>query len=127
MVKDYAQLPQDEILAMRKLNESDWQKRYFVPLFQQLGWHGVHSVDSRTAFASRNALGTRDSALDWMLVRDRVIHVELKREGGYPTEGQKSTIDWLLEADAEVYLWYPRHWNQIVPILIRDIRKADTP
>ncbi len=54
---------------------------------------------------------------DLVLVKDRVIFVELKAERGQLTDAQNLWFVWLKCAGAEVYLWRPSDWPEIERIL----------
>lgn len=55
--------------------------------------------------------------VDLVLVRDRVVHAELKSESGRVMPEQKVWHDRLKKAGAEVYLWRPRDWPEIEKVL----------
>lgn len=50
---------------------------------------------------------------DVVLVRDRIIFAELKRDKGTVKPDQREWIACLKAAGAEVYLWRPRDWQEI--------------
>jgi hypothetical protein len=56
---------------------------------------------------------------DEVLVRDRVIHAELKREKGKPTDAQIEWLTALARAGAEAYLWRPSDLDEIGKILTK--------
>jgi len=60
------------------------------------GWRSYHTFDSR-----RSAAGFPDL----VLVRDRVVFAELKRQGALPRRDQVEWLDALAAAGCEVYLW----------------------
>jgi hypothetical protein len=95
-------IPLDEIL------ERDWQ-RQVVQLAKQLGWRLVyHTFDSR-----RSTHGFPDL----VIVKDRVIFLELKREKSKLADEQ---IDWLRSlraAGAEAYVARPRHLEPLARLL----------
>ncbi len=88
--------------------EADWQ-RDIVKLARTLGWtHVYHTYNSR-----KSAHGFPDL----ILLRDRLIAIELKREKGKLTDQQ---IDWaraLLKAEAEIYVVRPRNLEAIAAVL----------
>lgn len=87
--------------------EKEWQ-RTVVDLAKQLGWRHYHTFDSR-----RSTHGFPDL----VLVRDRVLYLELKREKGRLTDEQ---IDWLRRlraAGAEAYVARPRHLEAVAAVL----------
>jgi len=80
-------------------------------LAPMLGWrpdltyHTLRSKGSQSGFPDR------------VLVRDRIIFAELKREQGTPTETQREWLNALASAGAEVYLWRPSDLDEIATIL----------
>lgn len=79
--------------------------------------------DLASACGFRRAYHTYDSRRsqsgfpDLVLVRDRVVFIELKREGGKLSDAQKEWLAALLQAGAETYLIRPRHLDQLALIL----------
>jgi VRR-NUC domain len=49
--------------------------------------------------------------------RGRVIFAELKTYGGQPTQAQVLWLGDLISAGAEMYLWRPNDWDEIVKVL----------
>lgn len=96
-----AAVPLDEML------EKDWQ-RTVVDLAKQLGWITYHTYNSR-----RSTHGFPDL----VLVRDRVIYLELKREQGGLTDDQKTWMRKLRAAGAEAYVARPRDLQQLADVL----------
>jgi hypothetical protein len=75
------------------------------------GWkRAYHTFDSR-----RSASGFPDL----VLVRDRVVFLELKREAGKVSPAQRDWGHALLTAGAEFYLARPRHLDAIGAVLGR--------
>lgn len=96
----------DEIL------EKDWDAQLFNTqrgLAPSLGWtlsyHTLRSKGSRSGFPDR------------VLIRERVIFAELKREKTKPTPEQVRFLDGLAAAGAEVYVWRPSDLDEIGRIL----------
>jgi len=94
--------------------EREWDQLLFGSkkgLAPILGWrpelcyHTLRSKGSQSGFPDR------------VLVRDRIIFAELKRDKGKPTEAQKEWLDALAGAGAEVYLWRPQDLDEIATIL----------
>ena len=56
---------------------------------------------------------------DLVLVRERVLFVELKSERGRLTTEQEQWIAVLREAGADVRVWRPGHWEWIEATLMR--------
>jgi hypothetical protein len=96
------------------VSEKAWQGQV-VELARMLGWRHFHAFDSR-----RSPSGYPDLTL----VRDRVVWVELKSESGKPSAAQRSWLDALEAAGAEVYLWKPSDLEEVGRVLSR--REAET-
>jgi hypothetical protein len=74
-----------------------------------LGW--------RLCYHTLRSKGSQSGFPDRVLVRERVIFAELKREKGKPTDSQIEWLDQLAFAGAEVYLWRPSDLEEIGQIL----------
>jgi len=103
--------PSDLSRGWRAWSEATWQHE-LVKFAEQLGWtyyHPYRSYKSPTGFP------------DLVLCKRgaRVIFAELKTESkaSKPTASQVEWLDRLRDANAEVYLWRPRHLNEIARIL----------
>ena len=94
-------------VPLNDILEADWQ-RDVVKLAKTLGWRVYHTYNSR-----RSAHGFPDL----VLVRDRVVYLELKREKTHPTDEQKAWIRDLLAAGAEVYIARPRNLDELGKVL----------
>ena len=71
--------------------------------------------------------GSQSGFPDRVLVRERVIFAELKREKTGPTPNQIEWLDGLAIAGAEVYVWRPRDLEEIGLILSARGRPASLP
>lgn len=113
------------------ITEKQWQ-RQVVDLAEALGWQWVHFptvLHTRKDRKSETGLVHRyktpsEGPLgpgwpDLVLVRDRVIFVELKRKGGRMSEDQIRVRDILRTADAEWYLWLPADFDEACAVLGR--------
>ncbi len=105
------------------MGEADWQ-RTVVDLARTLGWLALHVADSRKEVMNhrtreRRLVGDRDAAglPDWLLIRDRVLFVELKRQDGQLSARQCEVLDALDEAGAEWFVWRPADYHQAVQVL----------
>lgn len=99
---------------LKDVTEKQWDAQLFGAkdgLAKTLGWsptlcyHTLRSKGSRSGFPDR------------VLVRDRVIYAELKRETGTPTDTQIEWLTGLATAGAEVYLWRPSDLDEIARVL----------
>lgn len=94
--------------SIADLSEKEWQQQ-LVALARTLGWDRVyHTHDSR-----RSAGGFPDL----VLVRDRVIFAELKREKTKPSSEQEDWLSQLAKAGAEAYLWRPSDLEEAATVL----------
>lgn len=99
-------------MKLEEVLEKDWDAQLFNSqrgLAPSLGWslnyHTLRSKGSRSGFPDR------------VLIRERVIFAELKREKTHPTVEQVLWLDGLAAAGAEVYLWRPSDLEEIGAIL----------
>lgn len=91
------------------ISERQFQQQV-IELAQWLGYWVWHDEDSR-----KNARGLPDL----ILVKDRTIFAELKKERGKVRPAQIDVMQRLREAGAEVYLWRPSDWPEIEAVLRR--------
>lgn len=77
-------------------------------LAERNGWLCYHTYDSRKC---------TPGFPDLVLVRERVLWVELKVRPNKPTAEQLQWIDALKAAHQSAYVFYPEHWPIIVNFL----------
>ncbi len=82
--------------------------RRVVDFAEANGWTTFHAYDCR-----RSAAGWPDR----VFVRERVVYAELKSEKGRLTPEQVAWVARLLRAGAEVHVWKPADWAEIVRML----------
>lgn len=104
------------------ITEKEWEAQLIgTPskpgLARTLGWTKCHH--SRSDKRGRGAGQEASGVPDWMLVRDRVIFLELKTEQGKVSAAQAEWISALHKAQAEVYVVRPRHLEEIAFVLQR--------
>jgi hypothetical protein len=94
------------------ITEKEWDAQLFSKqkgLATMLGWelcyHTLRSKGSAPGFPDR------------VLVRDRVVFVELKREGQKVRYTQRQWMNGLAAAGAEVYLWFPSDLDEVANVL----------
>lgn len=115
------------------LSEAEWSATIIgttqVPgVARTLGWMCKHVHDSRKEVVGRDGtrqlVGDRDAAglLDWLLIRDRVIFLELKTSKGRLRPEQTEVFEALLDAGAEAYIWRPEHFDEAVRVLTDRVR-----
>ena len=88
-----------------------------LQLAETLHWRAYHTHDSRRS---------QPGFPDLVLVRERVIFVELKRDGQKPSANQVVWLNDLARAGAEVYLWTPADWQEIASILSRRVPQPES-
>jgi hypothetical protein len=103
----------------------------FVKMARERGWHVAQFRPARTQVGGetqwRTPVGADGKGYpDFTLVRERIFWAELKGERGSLSPEQKVWIDKLRLAGAEVYVWKPRHMEEIIetlrPPTVRDER-----
>jgi hypothetical protein len=102
------------------VSEADWE-RTLVALAAMNGWKvaGFRAAQIGKSWQTP----VRHDAKGWpdlVLVRDRVIFVELKTDKGRVRPEQKDWIDLLQSAGQEVYVWRPSDWDEAVSVLRKD-------
>jgi hypothetical protein len=94
--------------------------RQVLELAKLYGWHTAHFRSARTSKGWRTAVqGDGKGFVDVVLVRERVIFVEIKNDRGNRSAEQLWWAQWLDRAKAEYYCWKPSDWDTIVRILGR--------
>lgn len=111
-----------------RMTEAAWQ-RQVCDLASMLGWQFVHFPTVTTARKGRDGAVryVHQTAYkgplgpgwpDLVLVRDRVVFVELKATTSL-SEEQKRVRDILRDADAEWYCWRPADLEEARRVLVR--------
>lgn len=77
------------------------------------GWLGYHTHDSRHS---------EPGFPDWVFVRERHLFAELKTNRGRLSKAQEVWIARLRNAGAEVHVWRPCDWDEVVDVLTRRSR-----
>lgn len=94
------------------LTEKQWDHQLFNSkdgLATTLGWNLVyHTLRSK---------GSRAGFPDRILVRERLIAVELKTDKGKPTPDQIEWLNGLANAGVETYLWRPSDLDEAAKVL----------
>lgn len=89
------------------MSEKEWQ-RLVVEYAEANNWTVWHDADAR-----RNDSGFPDL----VLIRERVVWVELKRVGKRPTKVQAWFHAVLADAGQEIYVWTPSEWPHVMAVL----------
>jgi len=98
------------------LTEKEWSDQLVGTagkpgLARTLGW--------TTCYHTLRSKGSASGFPDWVLVRERVIYLELKTETGKVSEAQARWIKALHAAGNEVWIVRPRHLEEIAYVLTR--------
>lgn len=80
-----------------------------IELAELLGWRVWHVYDSRRQKV--------EGMPDLILVRERVVWAELKGPRTRVEPIQVEVLDQLRATGAEVYLWRPKDWDEVVAVL----------
>lgn len=94
-------------ISLADVTEKAWQAD-LVKLARTLGWRHFHTYRS-----TKSPSGFPDL----VLVRERVIFLELKTERGKLSRSQKEWLSALLAAGAEAYVFRPRDLQAIGKVL----------
>jgi hypothetical protein len=96
-----------------ELSEKEWELQAIGTanhpgLARQVGFLVYHTLRSK---------GSQPGYPDWTLARERVVFLELKKEGGKPSDAQRVWISALLDAGAEIYIARPHDLDRLARIL----------
>ena len=97
------------------LTEQKWSGQLigtkgYPGIARQLQWRVYHTLRSK---------GSQPGFPDWVLVRERVVYLELKTEArdSRLTDAQREWVLALLNAGQEIYVARPRHLPELAKIL----------
>lgn len=114
-VNDELELEQAELVAnyverVKDVNESDLQGA-IIEAARLCGWRVAHFRPARTAHGWRTPVAADGAGFpDLVLVRERVVFVELKGDGGRLRPEQQGWLDALGRGGQECYVWTPSSW-----------------
>ena len=97
-----------------KITEAVFQ-RQVLQLARMTGWRSAHfrtSLNARGEYQTAVA-GDGTGFPDLVLIRERVLFVELKTDAGAMSPEQRAWRDALRGAGADWRLWKPRDWPEI--------------
>lgn len=99
------------------MTEEDFLKSV-IDLAKLTGWKVFHARAAMTSKGWRTPVQADGAGFpDLVLVRERVIFIELKSEKGKVSDSQWAWKDALQSAMAEFYIWRPSEWDEIVECL----------
>lgn len=106
--------------ATPKQSEASFQ-RQVIQYARLMGFKVAHFRPGRTANGNWRTPVQADGAgfPDLVCVRERVVFIELKRDGGRVRPQQTAWLEALAAAGAEAYLWAPSQWAEIERVLGR--------
>lgn len=105
--------------GLEPILEKDWQKQV-IDLARLLRWRVAHFRPAMTKHGWVTPVAADGKGFpDLCLVRERVIFVELKRDGGKTTDDQAVWLHALNNAGIETYVWRPADAEQVLQILRR--------
>jgi len=101
--------PQEQLA--RSMSEADLQQNV-ISLARAQGWLVAHFRPGMTKRGNWVTAVQYDAAgfPDLVLVKDRVIYVELKAELGKLTDVQEVWMSALNHAGEDTFVWRPSHW-----------------
>lgn len=100
-------------------------QRAVIELAQVIGWKAMHQLPAMTKKGwATTTQGDGRGFPDLILVRERIMFVELKVDGRYLNAFQRMWRDWILAAGGEWYCWKPAQWRDgtIEDILRSELR-----
>lgn len=96
------------------MNESQWQSKV-CQLLDLYGWRWFHAPDNIPTGPQRRRQSIKKGFPDLVAVKGtRVLYVELKKEGGYPSPEQREWLAALHAAGQEVTVWWPKDLPTVV-------------
>lgn len=99
--------------------EAQFQKAV-IELARLLNWKCAHFRPARTKHGWRTPVAADGKGfVDLVLVRERVIWAEVKRDKGKLRSEQEQWRQALTAAGQEWYCWRPSDWDQVVETLTR--------
>lgn len=98
-------------LLDRQVSEAQLQTAV-IDLAHTFAWRACHFRPARTEQGWRTPVAADGAGfVDLVLVRDRVVFVELKSSTGRQTHDQRAWMVALRAASAEYHLWAPADWS----------------
>lgn len=93
---------QDQVLAVAR--QFRWRVAHFRPALTKHGWRTPVAADGK-------------GFPDLLLVRDRVLAVELKADAGKLTADQQTWLDSFTTAGIETHVWRPADYEIVITTL----------
>lgn len=100
-------------MSVVPVSEASWQETV-VDLARLHSWKVAHFRPARTARGWRTPVAADGAGFpDLVLVRERVLWVELKADTGRLTADQRAWLEALHSAGCETYVWRPSDWDEV--------------
>lgn len=110
------------------MNESDLLAAV-LSVCKLYGWRTLHIRPARTEKGWRSALqGDGVGWPDLLMVRVRILAVELKSDTGQVTDAQDNWLNVLTRAGVETHVWRPADWHSgLILRTLSGTKKEDQP
>lgn len=119
-------MPQPDASRLSRLSrrevddpQADWDEphyqRWVIASARANGWH-VRVTDQRGRPGWRGQQSDKGWP-DLILLRDRVVWIELKAKGGEMRPAQAIVIEFLRRGGAEVHVFDPTQWRELLEVL----------
>lgn len=106
-------------IPLAEISENEWQ-RQVIDLAHLFGWKVAHFRPAQTTKGWRTPVAADGAGWpDLVLVRERIIACELKRETGKLAPAQQEWLDALTAAGAETHVWRPSDLDAVAEVLRR--------
>lgn len=87
-------------------------QRTVIDLAHMKGWHAAHFPAVETKQGWRTAVAADAKGFpDIILVRDRIVAIEIKGDGDTLKPEQRQWQDWMQRAGVEYYVVRPKDWT----------------
>jgi hypothetical protein len=109
-------------LSLRPPDDVNHQEldNLFESVAHGFGWRTAHFRPAMTGKGYRTAVsGDGKGFLDWLVLRERLVVVELKTKGDKLRPDQKLWEEAWKRTGAEVHVFWPKDWDKLVRVLGR--------
>lgn len=111
-------------LSLRPQDDATHQEldNLFESVAHGFGWRTAHFRPAMTGKGYRTAVsGDGRGFLDWLVLRERLVVVELKTKGDKLRPDQKLWKAAWERIGAEVHVYWPKDWDELVRVLGADV------
>lgn len=110
--------------SKNKINQSETSfQNQVIELAHLCGWYVAHFRGVRiqrkdgTVYYQTPVQADGKGFVDLVLVRDRIMYIELKTDKGKLSPEQEVWRDKLIASGAEYYLFRPQDWDELAEVL----------